>query len=74
MERLNEILCDVFRIEKNDLKEELTMDDIQSWDSLTHMDLITSLEDGLEIQFTMDDIMIMKDIKTIRSIVSQKLI
>ena len=73
MEKLNTILCDVFRLKKDELKDELTMKDIKIWDSLTHMDLITSIEAGLNIQLTMDDIMSMKDIKTIKNIVQQKL-
>ncbi len=73
MEKLNTILCDVFRLKKDELKDELTMKDIKIWDSLTHMDLITSIEAGLNIQLTMDDIMSMKDIKTIKNIVQEKL-
>ena len=73
MEKLNTILCDVFRLKKDELKDELTMKDVKIWDSLTHMDLITSIEAGLNIQLTMDDIMSMKDIKTIKNIVQEKL-
>ena len=70
MEKLNNILCEVFRLKGNELDDKLTMEDIESWDSLTHMDLITSIEEGLDIQLTMDDIMNCKDIKTIRTIVA----
>ena len=73
MEKLNKILCDVFRLKEDELNDTLTMEDIEKWDSLTHMDLITSLEEGLEIQLSMDDIMSMKDIKTIKNIVQEKL-
>jgi acyl carrier protein len=69
MKKLNKILCEVFRLKEDELNDELTMEDIESWDSLTHMDLITSIEEGLDIQLTMDDIMNMKDIKAIRTIV-----
>ena len=71
MEKLEKILCEVFRLKSDELNDELTMDDIQAWDSLTHMDLITSIEEGLNIQLTMDDIMNMKDIATIRTIVKR---
>ena len=71
MEKLNKILCEVFRLKENELDDKLTMEDIESWDSLTHMDLITSIEEGLNIQLTMDDIMNMKDISTIRTIVKR---
>ena len=71
MEKLNNILCEVFRLKGNELDDKLTMEDIESWDSLTHMDLITSIEEGLNIQLTMDDIMNMKDVKTIKSVVGK---
>ncbi len=74
MESLNKILCEVFRLKEEELKDELTMEDIEKWDSLTHMELVTSIEEGLEIQLSMDDIMTMRDIKTIKSIVQEKLV
>lgn len=73
MNNLEQILCEVFRLKETELNDSLTKEDIEQWDSLTHMDLITSLEEGLNIQFTMDDIMEMQDIKTIKEIVSKKL-
>lgn len=73
MEKLDKILCEVFRLKDSELSDALTMQDIDRWDSLTHMDLVTSIEEGLEIQLTMDDIMSMKDIKTIKKIVHEKL-
>lgn len=73
MDKLNKVLCEVFRLKEDELSDSLTMENIQSWDSLRHMDLITSIEESFNIQFTMDDIMNMKDIKTIKEIVSKKL-
>ena len=72
MKTLDAILSEVFRIPQDELSDGLSMDDVQHWDSLTHMDLITSIEQGLNIQLTMDEIMMMKDVQTIRSIVAGK--
>ena len=73
MEKLEKILCEVFRLKEDELNDTLTMEEIQRWDSLTHMDLVASIEDGLNIQLTMDDIMSMKDIKAVKKAVSDKL-
>ena len=70
MYKLDEILCQIFRMEVNQLKDNLTMKEISGWDSLTHMDLICSIEEQFSVQLTMDEIMRMTDIKTIRTIVS----
>ena len=69
MEKLNKILCEVFRLKEDDLKDDLSMNNVQRWDSLAHMDLVTSIEDELNIQLSMDDIMNMTDIGTVRAIV-----
>ncbi|MDC3309579.1 acyl carrier protein [bacterium] len=69
MEKLNKILCEILRLTEDDLKDDLSMSNVQRWDSLTHMDLVTSIEDELNIQLSMDDIMNMTDIGTVRSIV-----
>lgn len=72
MENLDIILCEVFRLKNTQLDDTLTMNEIEQWDSLTHMDLIASIEGEFDIQLTMDDIMNMKDIKTIKTIVFEK--
>ena len=74
MDKVNKILRDVFRLKEEELNDGLTMEDVESWDSLTHMDLVTSLEEGFNIQLTMDDIMLMRDIKTIKSILKEKMV
>ena len=50
------------------------MEDIGNWDSLTHMDLIASLEETFSIQLSMDEIMEMKDIKVIKRIIGERII
>jgi acyl carrier protein len=50
------------------------MEDVGNWDSLTHMDLIASLEETFSIQLSMDEIMEMRDIKTIKRIISEKVV
>ena len=72
MEKIGAILCKIFGLKEGDLNDNLTMKDVGRWDSLTHMDLITSLESELNIEFDMDEIMSMKDIKSIKKITTKK--
>jgi acyl carrier protein len=74
MKKLNQIISGVLRMKEEELKDGLTMQDLESWDSLKHMDLITSIEKDFDIQFSMDEILIMIDIKTIKKIVNEKLL
>lgn len=72
MNTLNNILVAIFKIEASQLSNELTMEDIVLWDSLKHMELITTIENELNIELSVDDIMAMISIKAIRDIVTQK--
>lgn len=66
------ILSRVFGLKEDEIHDNVTMDKIERWDSLTHMDLIISLETELNIQFDMDEIMTMIDVKTIKEMVKKK--
>lgn len=53
-------VTDIFRelFEDNDLliTDETTADDIDEWDSLTHLELITTVEKKFGIRFSLGDI------------------
>jgi acyl carrier protein len=74
MKKLEEILTGIFQLDEKDLHDDLKMNDVPRWDSLTHMNLITSLEDNFQIEFTMDEIMEMVSVGRIRSIINQRFV
>lgn len=71
MEKINQILADTFKIPVEKTIEDATMDDISTWDSLTHMGLIVAIEDEFGIEISGDDIAEMITFDAIRSIVSK---
>lgn len=73
MDKLEKIVCEVFQVKLDKLDKNLTMKDVERWDSLTHMDLISNIESAYNIELSMDDIMNMKDIGTIYSIVESRI-
>ena len=73
MQELNRIINKVLKIDIRELNENLSMQDCEIWDSLKHMELIISLEENLNIELSMDDIINMTDIETIKKIVNEKL-
>ena len=73
MQELNRILNKVLKIDIRELNENISMQDCEIWDSLKHMELIISIEENLNIELSMDDVMNMTDIKTIKKIVNEKL-
>ncbi|MGC9402627.1 acyl carrier protein [Vibrio genomosp. F10 str. 9ZC157] len=71
MERLTKILVSVFKIQVSESNKNLGMDEVASWDSLTHMDLIVEVENEFEIQLTGDNIADMISFDAIRKIVKE---
>jgi len=51
--RIKKVMSAVFEIPNIEINEESTMDTIESWDSLKHMNLVIALED--EFQITIPD-------------------
>ena len=55
-QKINDILIDVLKVQKEKTSEDLTMDDVNNWDSLTHMNLIVAIEEEFGIEMSGDDI------------------
>lgn len=71
MDKLNRILVNNFEISDEEVLNDLGMDDISAWDSLTHMSLIVAIEDEFGIELTGDDIADMTSCDAIRNIVAK---
>lgn len=72
MEEIKEILSKTFRVKFEDIKENTTINDIDTWDSLTHMELVANLEEGLDIELDGEEIMQMTSVEFIKNIVEEK--
>lgn len=64
-ERLNEVFRDVFDDEDIILLDGMTTSDIEGWDSLVHITLVSTIEDEFDIHFGIDQISEMKNIGVI---------
>ena len=60
-ERLNGIFSDVFD-EPITVTEATTSADIEDWDSLTHITLISEVESAFGMKFSMKDVLEMKNV------------
>jgi len=69
---LAEIIKDSFSLKEVDQKDEVVLNTLDDWDSMAHMLFITRVEEGYEIEFTGDDILLMQTIGDIKKVLSQK--
>ena len=56
-EKLNEIFIDVLDLDELELTDETSANDIEEWDSLSHIQLIVAIEKAFRIKFTSLEIM-----------------
>ena len=62
LEKLNEVFHDVF--DNNDIvvTEQINANDIEEWDSLIHITLISAVEDEFDVSFDMKTVVSMKNV------------
>lgn len=70
--KLSPLIADILHFPVDDISDELTMSEVESWDSLQHMNLIASLEQTFGIDFTFDEIVAMQNVKEIKRILQEK--
>lgn len=61
-ERLTEVFIDVFDDEDISISDETTASDIDGWDSLSHITLISSVEDEFNIKLDMKAVQGLKNV------------
>lgn len=62
LEKVTEIFHDVFDDESIVLTDETTAADIEDWDSLTHITLLSEIEDAFGFTFNMKDVLGLKNV------------
>ena len=71
-ERLNSVFRDVFDDDSITVTEATTAADIDGWDSLMHITLISAVEDEFDISFNMKDVVKMKNVGDMADIIAQE--
>lgn len=72
-ETLNEIFRDVFDDKSITVGEDTTADDIDGWDSLTHITLLATIEDEFDIKFDMKDVIKLKNVGEMADLIIEQI-
>lgn len=72
-DKLNEVFRDVFDDEDIMVTDATTADDIEDWDSLEHINLMSAVEQEFGIKFSMGQIVTMKNVGEMANIILEKL-
>ena len=71
-ERLNSVFRDVFDDDTITVTDDTTAADIEGWDSLVHITLISAVEDEFDISFNMKDVVKMKNVGDMADIIENE--
>ena len=61
-EKLNNLFAEVLDLETVKLKETTTASDVEGWDSLAHITLMSEVEDLFGVKFSMKTILTLKNV------------
>jgi acyl carrier protein len=70
--RLNKVFRDVFDDDSISVTPKTTADDIEDWDSLEHITLISAVEREFKMKFKMGEISSMKNVGEMAQIVAER--
>ncbi len=62
LKEVNEIFIDIFEDDSIVLNEQLTTADIDAWDSLNHIQMITAVEKHYNIRFSLNELLNFKNV------------
>lgn len=71
--KLNEIFVDVLDLDECELTEATSANDIEEWDSLSHIQLIVAIEKAFSIKFTSLEIMKWRNVGEMVNSMQEKL-
>jgi acyl carrier protein len=71
-EKVEGLLADVLQVPAAEITDDLSMKDVEAWDSLKHMELVVSLEQTFGLQLTFDEIVAMQSVGEIKRVMRGK--
>jgi acyl carrier protein len=73
LEKLNGIFRTVFDNDEINIQPEMTANDVDGWDSLSHVNLILAVEQGFGIKFNQRELMTFKNVGDLLRSIESKL-
>ena len=73
MDRMQPVFRDVFDDPQLVLRHDLTAAEVESWDSLSHIDLIVAIEHEFRVKFTTSEVAGLRNVGDFAALLERKL-
>ena len=70
---IEKVVAEIFEIDATEISDEMTPENVDKWDSLNHLRLVTALEQQFGIRLSMQDIQSMQSIASLKTVVGQRI-
>ena len=70
---VQDIFRDIFDEEDMVIEDKTSSDDIEEWDSLNHINIVSAIELEFKIKFTLGELMALKDVGAMVNLIVEKL-
>jgi acyl carrier protein len=70
---VQDIFRDIFDEDDMVIADKTNSDDIEEWDSLNHINLVSAIEKEFEIRFALGELMALKDVGAMIDLMTEKL-
>ena len=70
---VQDIFRDIFYEEDMVIEDKTSSDDVEEWDSLNHINLVSAIEKEFEIRFALWELMALKDVGSMIDLMVEKL-
>ena len=67
-EKFNQLVSETFAIDKSEIKDESTPDDIANWTSITHMELVAKFDQEFGVDLDVDEVTEMDTITKMKEV------
>jgi len=72
IEEITPVFREVFDDDSINLTRSMTADDVEEWDSLTHMNLVIALELKFKIKFALGELQTLKNVGEMLDLINRK--
>ena len=70
---VQDIFRDIFDEDDMVIKDKTNSDDVEEWDSLNHINLVSAIEKEFKIKFALGELMTLKDVGAMVDLMMEKL-
>ena len=71
LDKLNKVFTEVFEVNEDQLDSDFSLENVDNWDSVTQLSLVSDIEDEFDIMLDSEDILEFKSYDIAKQIVSK---